>query len=588
MPGSVLTSSTNGSPAVEIRRSGRAWPLQPSALYAASASCSARSTTSRGSSRRDQVLRVGALVLRLVVVELRRRADLDRAEHAAVEDADEHLGAGDVVLDDHRAVILARARRAPPASSRAILDDRLTPTELPSFAGLTTHGSGQVGERVGVAAVGRAVVRQQRQRGVGTPLLSKIRFDITLSIASALARMPEPVHGEPQARAQALDRAVLAAGAVQRVPHDLRRRRPRAARARLVPGCQSIATASQLLLVQRREHAGAGVERDLALGGQAAHHDRDALAGERMDMDRRCDPELDSRSVWTRGARRCAIATSAIGSGDEPSTARASRRVARRATGSRCGESREREQLGRGRAAAVDERERVLVRDADAAARVALREPGALDQPARRRASSVPSGCGQRGGCAPARASSAASVAASTIGFVKNEPALRDSGSPDRRPCPCRGAARSRCRARAASGAVPPSAMPSAFASSAYLIGIDSRAARQLEPDLEDRPSASLPLNTLVRYAKPHSAGSNSTISPRLAIARADEHDRVGDLLAVRADVLHRRRADEPGDARQALDARRALRRPSARRSRPTRRRRTPRPPRSRRTGRSG
>ena len=33
---------------------------------------------------------------------------LDGAEHASVEDTDEHLGAGDVVLDDHRAVELAR------------------------------------------------------------------------------------------------------------------------------------------------------------------------------------------------------------------------------------------------------------------------------------------------------------------------------------------------------------------------------------------------------------------------------------------------------------------------------------------------
>ena len=39
---------------------------------------------------------------------------------------------------------------------------------------------------------------------------------------------------------------------------------------------------------------------------------------------------------------------------------------------------------------------------------------------------------------------------AETIGFVKNEPALRDSDRSSRPPCPSRGAARSRCHARCA------------------------------------------------------------------------------------------------------------------------------------------
>ena len=73
--------------------------------------------------RRQQVLGVGAVVLRLVVVELGRRADLDRAEHAAVEDADEHLRAGDVVFDDHRAVVAAGERDGRD-DLRAVFDDR--------------------------------------------------------------------------------------------------------------------------------------------------------------------------------------------------------------------------------------------------------------------------------------------------------------------------------------------------------------------------------------------------------------------------------------------------------------------------------
>ena len=176
----------------------------------------------------------------------------------------------------------ARAAAIAPASC-ARSSTMLTPTELPSFAGLTTHGSGQVGER------GRRRCRRPgRRAATGASAASarrcdsKIRLDITLSIASALARMPEPVHGMPQARAQALHRAVLAPRAVQRVPHDLRAGVLEQARAGSCRRFQSIATASHALLLERGEHAGAGVERDLALGGQAAHHDGDALARERM------------------------------------------------------------------------------------------------------------------------------------------------------------------------------------------------------------------------------------------------------------------------------------------------------------------
>src|SRR5262245_20658372 len=72
----------------------------------------------------------------------------------------------------------------------------LTPTELPSYAGLIAHGSGHPASASGPSppSVGPSCA-SNRQRGVGTPLLWKIRCYITLSIASALARIPEPVHG---------------------------------------------------------------------------------------------------------------------------------------------------------------------------------------------------------------------------------------------------------------------------------------------------------------------------------------------------------------------------------------------------------
>src|SRR5215470_7630025 len=71
----------------------------------------------------------------------------------------------------------------------------LTPTELPSLAGLTTYGSGQSASAAASLPVAPGSCGSRRQRGVGSPLLSKIRLDITLSNPSALARIPDPVHG---------------------------------------------------------------------------------------------------------------------------------------------------------------------------------------------------------------------------------------------------------------------------------------------------------------------------------------------------------------------------------------------------------
>ena len=77
----------------------------------------------------------------------------------------------------------------------------VTPTDEPSLPRLTTSGSGKP-----ITAAGPSLPSagpplppgSSLQRGVGTPWLSKIRFEATLSIASALARIPEPVNGMPR------------------------------------------------------------------------------------------------------------------------------------------------------------------------------------------------------------------------------------------------------------------------------------------------------------------------------------------------------------------------------------------------------
>ena len=189
---------------------------------------------------------------------------------------------------------------------------------------------------------------------------------------------------------------------------------------------------------------------------------------------------------------------------------------------------------------------------------VALREAGALDQPRGAELGHAVGG-GELGGTTSpgSRAASAASVAASTIGFVKNEPALRDSGSSGSTtmPLPRRSSitvSRTSAERRA---------LALRDAERARELGVAERRA-----DSSPRASSNCDLEMIQRaLALEHArairepalrAARTSTSSPVVAIVRAHARDRVGDLLAVRADVLHRRRADEARDARQALDAR--------------------------------
>ena len=119
----------------------------------------------------------------------------------------------------------------------------------------------------------------------------------------------------------------------------------------------------------------------------------------------------------------------------------------------------ERHQLGGRGAAAVDERERVLGGDADAAVAVALVEPGLLDEPGRG-GLDAPVGLRPRGRARP-------SGADSRIGFVKNEPALTESGSAGSITMPLRRRRASTASRTSPSGALPPIGTSSARASSA-------------------------------------------------------------------------------------------------------------------------
>ena len=127
--------------------------------------------------------------------------------------------------------------------------------------------------------------------------------------------------------------------------------------------------------------------------------------------------------------------------------------------------ARQRHQLGGRRAAAVDERERVLGGDPDAAVAVAAREPGALDQPRGRGLDRA------RRAREPRRARRAARAprtpSGSRIGLVKNEPALTESGSAGSITMPLPRRSASTASRTSASGAPPPTGTPSVRASSA-------------------------------------------------------------------------------------------------------------------------
>src|ERR1700761_4468798 len=105
------------------------------------------------------------------------------------------------------------------------------------------------------------------------------------------------------------------------------------------------------------------------------------------------------------------------------------------------------------------------------------------------------------------------------MGLVKNEPALRLSGSPASSTMPLRARTLSTADRASPSGTWSPGATPSS-------------AARDGERTGADR-------------------GRTAAIRPPVAVPDPDRDDRVGHFLAVGADVLDRGRAAQAGDAGQ-------------------------------------
>ena len=94
-------------------------------------------------------------------------------------------------------------------------------------------------------------------------------------------------------------------------------------------------------------------------------------------------------------------------------------------------------------------------------------------------------------------------------------------------------------------------------------LGVGERA-RQLaalerERDREHDPAPGVALERARAVGEAAVGGRELGDLAGRAVERAHGRDRLGDLLAVGADVLDRRRADRAGDARQALDAREPL-----------------------------
>ena len=74
------------------------------------------------------------------------------------------------------------------------------------------------------------------------------------------------------------------------------------------------------------------------------------------------------------------------------------------------------------------------------------------------------------------------------------------------------------------------------------------------EAHAQDEPAARVALEDARAVVKQARLDVERVDLPGRAVERSDAHEDVGDLLAVRADVLDRRRADGSGDARQRLD----------------------------------
>ena len=152
---------------------------------------------------------------------------------------------------------------------------------------------------------------------------------------------------------------------------------------------------------------------------------------------------------------------------------------------------------------------------------------------------------------------------------MKNEPADTVSGSAGSTPCPCGGAAEHRLadvgERRAVARPRRPARGP---APRTHGLRAARGASAKVTARTTQRPGVALEGARAVGEAAAARRGSSRTSPSRRSSTRT-ETTVVGDLLAVGADVLDRRRADRAGDAREASTPARPPRR-SGRRTGPT------------------
>ena len=216
-------------------------------------------------------------VFGLVVVEALRRRDVGDGQRAVAQDADGQLPAGDVFLHQrvrspNRQVAATSARRLPPWRMIS------TPTEEPSFTGLTTYGSG-IGSASASSATGITRPARHGQPGGHEHRLRRLLVHRDGGGADAGMRIgnAEPVQ-------HALDRAVLAEAAVQRVEHHVRGRGERGDQRAPRSGPTSTGRTSKPAVAQGRDHLRPLAQADLALGRDAAVQHRDASSCDHLRL----------------------------------------------------------------------------------------------------------------------------------------------------------------------------------------------------------------------------------------------------------------------------------------------------------------
>jgi hypothetical protein len=198
--------------------------------------------------------------------------------------------------------------------------------------------------------------------------------------------------------------------------------------------------------------------------------------------------------------------------------------------------------VGAGGVAAIDEREGVARGEAGCAVCIALAEAGALQQPRGGELDAVIGGGPLRNlrGATPAAAAMLASSSAVTMGFLKKEPALRQSGSPGTRSIPL---LRRRSRTAVATSASVGSGMVGEGA--LQLAVAQARKAVRMQAEAHVRDDVAVGFILVQRAVEEALAVAKAALGARdidefagLTVQGADGFDGLRDLLTVGADVL--------------------------------------------------